>query len=104
MAEKIIPDLQKIYDELRNENSQDFPHQRVAMVNRVLNAPVKVLPEVHLEEWYNQFWRLAGVSAQINRLSDEEQNLCAQIFNTAKNQDTTKKQFFALTLIQTFAR
>ena len=99
MAEKIIPDLQKIYDELRNENSQDFPHQRVAMVNRVLNAPVKVLPEVHLEEWYNQFWRLAGISAQINRLSDEEKNLCAQIFNTAKNQDTTKKQFFALTLI-----
>ncbi len=99
MAEKIIPDLQEIYDVLRNENSQDFPHQRVAMVNRVLNAPVNVLPEIHLEEWYNQFWRLAGISAQINRLSDEEQNLCAQLFNVAKNQDAPKKQFFALALI-----
>ena len=99
MTEKNIPDLQKIYDILRHESSQDFQQQRVNMVNRVLNTNVKVFPEVHLEEWYNQFWRLAGLTVQVNKLTAEEENLCTHLFNDAKKEFGVKRQLFALTLI-----
>ena len=99
MAEKIVPDVQDYFDSLRAETSLDFVRQRVAMLNRILNAPPQVISEVHLEEWYNQFWRLAGITAQINKLSEQEEKICEQVLNEGQRVDNLKRQFFALALI-----
>ena len=99
MAEKIVPDAQDFFESIKKEMSLDFVHQRVAMLNRILNAPPQVINEAHLEEWYNQFWRLADITAQINRLSDEEENICTQVLADGQRAGNPKKQFFALALI-----
>ena len=99
MAEKIVPEVQAFYEDIVKEVSMNFPQQRMAMVNRILNAPIKVLPEVHLEEWYNQFWRLSGITAQINKLSDDEEKFCSQMLDNARREDSTKQQFYAFVLI-----
>ena len=99
MAEKFIPDVQEIFDELRAEISQDFTKQRGAMVQRILNTPAENFHEVHIEEWYNRFWLLAGISAQGIKLAELEQKLCDRLLNESKTLDAIKRQLYALGLI-----
>ncbi|MBQ6975844.1 MAG: hypothetical protein IJQ16_04745, partial [Selenomonadaceae bacterium] len=53
----------------------------------------------YVNEWYNQFWRLAEVSMQINKLSEDEKNFCDKLLNDAKNFDAPARQIYALGLI-----
>ena len=99
MSEKIVPDVQEFYNEIRNELSLDFSKQRGAMVRRILTTPPERFSEVHLEEWYNQFWRLAGISAQVNRLSEEEEKFCTKLFDEGNAVDILQRQYYALSLI-----
>lgn len=99
MAEKLVPEVQEFYEKIVKELSLNLPEQRMAIVNRILNAPIKVLPEVHLEEWYNHFWRLAGLTLQVNKLSEDEEKFCTQMLETARREDVPKQQFYALVLI-----
>ncbi len=99
MAEKIIPDGQKFFDEIRNELSMDFAKQRIAMLKRILNTPPERFHEVHLEEWYNQFWKLAGITANINQLTGDEEDFCTKLFAEGKTVDNLRRQYYALGLI-----
>lgn len=99
MAEKIVPDAKDFFEEIKTELSMDFAKQRAAMLKRILNAPPERFYEVHLEEWYNHFWKLAGITAQINRLSDVEEEFCAKLFAEGKTVDNLRRQYYALGLI-----
>ena len=99
MAEKFVPSAEDFFQSIRAENSSDFVKQRASMIKRILNAPSEVIYEAHLEEWYNYFWRLAGITAQINRLSEQEEQLCAKVIAEGRTVDVEKRQFYALTLI-----
>ena len=99
MEEKFVPDVQEIFDELRAEISLEFPKQRAAMLQRILKTPAENFHEVHIEDWYNRFWLLAGISAQVGKLSEAEENICAKFLNDAKNFDATTQQLYALGLI-----
>jgi len=98
MAE-FVPSAEDFFKSIKEENSLDFVKQRAAMIKRILTAPPQVLNETHLEEWYCQFWRLAGITAQINKLSDKEEEFCAKVLAEGRTVDDAKKQFYALTLI-----
>lgn len=99
MAEKIIPDVQEFLDEIKTELSLDFTKQRAAMLKRILSTPPERFHEVHLEEWYNQFWKLAGITAQINQLADVEEEFCKKLFAEGKTVDNVRRQYYALSLI-----
>ena len=99
MAEKFVPDAKDFFDEIKNELSLDFVKQRAAMLKRILNTPPENFHEVHLEEWYNQFWKLSGISAQVNHLADEEEKFCAKLFDEGKKVDNISRQYYALGLI-----
>ena len=99
MAEKIIPDVQEFLDEIKTELSLDFTKQRAAMLKRILSTPPERFHEVHLEEWYNQFWKLAGITAQINQLADVEEEFCKKLFAEGTAVDNVRRQYYALSLI-----
>ena len=99
MAEKIIPDVQEFLDEIKTELSLDFTKQRAAMLKRILSTPPERFHEVHLEEWYNQFWNLAGITAQINQLADVEEEFCKKLFAEGTAVDNVRRQYYALSLI-----
>ena len=99
MAEKFVPSAEDFFNSIKAETSLDFVKQRAAMIKRILNTPPQIISEVHLEEWYNQFWKLSGITAQINQLSGEEEKLCANLLAEGREVDNFKKQFYALTLI-----
>lgn len=99
MAEKIVPDAQDFFDEIKAELSMDFSKQRVAMIKRMFNTPKKFFPEAYLEEWYGQFWKLAGITAQINHFTEDDEKVCATLIASAIRVDSNEKQFYALALI-----
>ena len=99
MAEKIVPDVQDFFDEIKAELSLDFSKQRIAMIKRMFNTPKKFFPEAYLEEWYGQLWKLAGITAQINHLTEDDEKFCATLIADAVRVDANEKQFYALALI-----
>ena len=99
MAEKIIPDVQEFFAKLQQEVSLPFQQQRVALVNRIVNTPVKRFAEIHLEEWYHELWRMAATAAQVPPPNPQEEKICANLFSMAQNSPAPKSQYFALALL-----
>lgn len=98
MADKLVPSAQDFYEKLIREQALNFEGRRSAMAVRILNTPPHEFAEVHLAEWYKEFWKLAGVTAQIAKLSEDAEKSCAEILNKLSN-DPIKRQLQILVLV-----
>ena len=99
MAEKIVPDAQDCFVKLQQELSLNFNQQRVALVNRIVNTPTKRFPEIHLEEWYHELWKMSAVAITAGALNEQEEKICADLFSIAQSSPSPKSQYCALALV-----
>ncbi len=99
MAEKIVPDWQVFAQEILSESQLDLATQRQRMTERLIGFPPEKFSELHLEEWYRNYWKLVNLSPYINDSPQKIENVCAQISRlVAKENNPVKKQCFALAL------
>ena len=99
MEEKLqIPDLTTVAVKIAREYMQDLREQRIMLAKRLMNLPEEVLAEIHLREWYHNYWYLADKFRR-GRLPEEERELCKKIIAEAPSLDTVHKQYAALALI-----
>ena len=99
MEEKLqIPDLTTVAVKIAHEYMKDLREQRIMLAKRLMNLPEEVLAEIHLREWYHNYWYLAN-NFRRGRLPEEERELCKKIIAEAPSLDTVHKQYAALALI-----
>lgn len=100
MAEKIIPDIQTFAAEILQESKADFPTQQIKIVERLLNFAPEKMPELHLQEWYRNFWKFAGLAPYMNTTPEVREGVCWQILDLVKRQNNSvRRQYFALALL-----
>ena len=100
MAEKIIPDLEFFANEINNELRADLPAQRVKITERLMNFPPEKISELHVQDWYNDFWKLLDIGKYLAVPPEQIENICAQIRQfAARVNDPVRTQYFALALL-----
>lgn len=100
MEEKKIPDLQEFYSEVLNETRSDIFRQRLIVAKKIFELPPSAMKEIHLEEWYNYFWNLCGISLNVKNLSPDEENLFKNIPTAIEDEsDPIRRQYLVLILI-----
>ncbi len=76
MAEKIIPDLETFGQEIIQETEADFSEQFILITNRLLNFPPEKISELHLQDWYTEYWKLAYIFQYLNVPPEQVKNMC----------------------------
>ena len=100
MANNIFPEVdffvQPIVDELR----LDVFQQRNIMTERLANFPPEKINELHLADWYGQYWKLLDILKYTNEPQEQKLKLARQIWTAATATDNpVKRQYFALALL-----
>ena len=111
MEEKLIPDVQSFAQEIQNELRQDLPTQRIKIAERLMNLPPEKFSELHLQDWYNVYWKFLDIFQYIDIFSpppppihsqtfDLTENVCNKIMQFAEQEyDPVRLQYFALALL-----
>ena len=100
MANNIFPEVnffvQPIVDELR----LDVFKQRNKMAERLANFPPEKMSELHLADWYGQYWKLLDILKYTNEPQEQKLNIARQIWTAATAADNpVQRQYFALALL-----
>lgn len=98
MTEKLIPSAQDFYNKLVKEKSLPFEKQRVEMATRILSTKAHDFNEIHLTEWYGDFWRLAGFTAEFSKIYEADEKFIAEMIK-GETDSTIERQLKALVLI-----
>lgn len=88
--------LRPIVDELRSDVFQ----QRLKMAERLINFPSEKMSELHLEEWYFNYWRILGMFQYVNDPPEQKEPPARQLLSMVSNvHDSVRRQYFALALL-----
>lgn len=100
MAEKIVPDVEVFAQEIAKELKLDLPTQRMKLTERLINFSPEKMSEIHLQDWYSLYWKLADLLQYINAPKEQTENACIQIKSfIAREADPVRRQYFALALL-----
>ena len=100
MAEKIIPDIAFFGQEIIKENEADFSEQCTKITDRLINFPPEKISELHLQDWYTEYWKLAYIFQYLNAPPEQVENMCAQIKQFADAyKNPIQQQYFALAFL-----
>lgn len=100
MEEKLIPDVQSFAQEIQNELRQDLPTQRIKIAERLMNLPPEKFSELHLQDWYNVYWKILNLFQYINAPNEQTENICNQIKTfTERESNFERRQCFALAFL-----
>ncbi|MBR4151731.1 MAG: hypothetical protein IKT98_02090 [Selenomonadaceae bacterium] len=70
------------------------------MTETLLSFPPEAMKTLHLAEFYEDFWKLAGESRRITKFADEEKNISQQILSQVRQENNpVRRQYLALALI-----
>lgn len=100
MAEKLIPDLEVFAQQVAGELRQDLPTQRLKVAEKLLNFSPDKMSELHLQEWYGQFWKILDVSPYVKEPPEARDKPAAQISGLLQREfNPTRRQYLALSLL-----
>ena len=100
MAEKIIPDLDFFIQQVVDESRLDVFNQRLKMAERLANFPPEKMSELHLADWYGQYWKLLDILQYVNEPQEQKDNIARQIWQAALSTDNlVRRQYFSLALL-----
>ena len=84
----------------RQESDFDLFYQRFTMIERLTNYPIDKFSDFTSEDWYSDYWKLAGKCRESTKFEAQEKNLVRQIIElTKKELHPVRIQCLALCLI-----
>lgn len=100
MAEKLIPDVEVFAQEIAAESRQSLSTQRLNVAEQLLNFSPDKISELHLQDWYSQFWKILDVSPYVSKPQENDAKTAAQILQSAQTEtNPTRRQYLALALL-----
>lgn len=100
MPEKIIPDVEVFAEEIKNEVQANLTVQRAKVAERLINFSPEKMSELHLQDWYISFWKLANLLQYVENSQKQAKEVLTQIkplISRASN--PVQRQYFALAFL-----
>lgn len=93
-----IPGVDTLEGRILRESKLDLTAQRMKMTKRLANLSAEKLAEIHLEEWYASFWKLASLAPYLPEAPEISSQLTTWI-TLYGAEEPARRQFFALALL-----
>ena len=92
--------LENLINLSRQDSEFDLFYQRITMTEHLTNYPIEKFLDFTSEDWYSDYWKLAGKSKESTRYTNQEKSIVKQIIElTKKETNSTRIQYLALSLI-----
>ena len=89
----MIPDVKEFAAAIAEESRLDLSTQRLRLAQRLVNLPEEKLQEIHLAEWYANFWKLASAPLPT------EPEILEQLLEAARKVSPARRQFCLLSMM-----
>lgn len=84
----------------RRDLEFDLFCRRIQIAENFSVLPPEAMPQLHLADFYSEFWKLAGEAQRVTKFSEDEKNISRQILTQAqREQNPVRRQYLALLLI-----